>query len=89
MYVHEFSCVSSDLPCVRFDTTTDFFQNSCKELRNSRNQCRFKLISGMGRKRSMGPLGTGGSKFITRKYVKFSLSGTWVLASSAQWINQH
>ncbi|GFT12780.1 transposable element Tcb1 transposase [Trichonephila clavipes] len=30
-------------------------------------QCLFKLISGPGRRRSTGPLGTGGSKFITRK----------------------
>ncbi|GFV83109.1 uncharacterized protein TNCV_2802351 [Trichonephila clavipes] len=44
---------------------------------SSREQCRFKLISGPGCKRSIGSLGTGRSM------------GPWVLAQSTQWLNRH
>ncbi|GFW45282.1 transposable element Tcb2 transposase [Trichonephila clavipes] len=37
-------------------------------------QCRFKLISGLGRRRSTGPLGTGGSKEGLLDPVKSNLS---------------
>ncbi|GFX97194.1 hypothetical protein TNCV_556841 [Trichonephila clavipes] len=40
---------------------------------------------GLGR--PTGPLGTGGSKFITRKSAAYPVP--WVPAPSAQWINRH
>ncbi|GFX37328.1 hypothetical protein TNCV_76721 [Trichonephila clavipes] len=67
------------------------------------NQCRFKLIS--WKRKIYRPLGTGESKFITRKSApvqnqsrKSSVSGPsaplrapdpWAPAPSTQWINRH
>ncbi|GFW48425.1 hypothetical protein TNCV_1109851 [Trichonephila clavipes] len=58
-------------------------------------QCRFKRISGPGHRRSMSPLGTSGSKFITRKSAfKSSLSEPLKFFPvpqplGAQWVNRH
>ncbi|GFU65918.1 hypothetical protein TNCV_5012161 [Trichonephila clavipes] len=56
-------------------------------------QCRFKLILGPGRRRSIDPQCTGGSKFITRKSSEVqlirALLGPWVPTPSAQWLNRH
>ncbi|GFV67684.1 GTP cyclohydrolase 1 [Trichonephila clavipes] len=44
--------------------------NSVRSINFVPHQCRFKFISSPRRKTCMGPVGIGGSKFITRKSVK-------------------
>ncbi|GFW69951.1 hypothetical protein TNCV_1404041 [Trichonephila clavipes] len=62
-------------------------------MRSNPSQCRIKLISVPGRRRSTGPLGTGGSKFIIRKSGQVqlirALPDPCALTPSARRINQH
>ncbi|GFT13756.1 hypothetical protein TNCV_3832081 [Trichonephila clavipes] len=77
--INEAQLMNGDLNMVCSSTVTglgDEAESDCKADYGNLEQCRFKLISGPGRRRSTVSLGTGGSKFITRKYGLSNLSGS-------------